>query len=126
MRHYPSTHAVLACLAMAGALALSGCSKDKSTNPTATAKELNSGDIVNGATYAHRFFSAGTFNYHCARHSTMPHASVTVSDAAAAGDTLETPTISGFAFHPDTFTIHTGGKVTWTNQDGATHTVTSD
>jgi plastocyanin len=34
--------------------------------------------------------------------------------------------IQGFAFNPTTLTIPAGTKVTWTNKDAATHTVTSD
>jgi plastocyanin len=34
--------------------------------------------------------------------------------------------IQGFAFNPATLTIPVGTKVTWTNKDAATHTVTSD
>ncbi len=34
--------------------------------------------------------------------------------------------ISGFAFVPATITIKVGEKVTWTNKDSASHTVTSD
>jgi plastocyanin len=34
--------------------------------------------------------------------------------------------IQGFAFSPATLTIPAGTKVTWTNKDAATHTVTSD
>jgi plastocyanin len=34
--------------------------------------------------------------------------------------------IKGFAFSPDSITIKAGESVTWTNQDGATHTVTAD
>ncbi len=34
--------------------------------------------------------------------------------------------ISGFAFSPSTLTIKVGDTVTWTNQDAAKHTVTSD
>ena len=32
--------------------------------------------------------------------------------------------IAGFAFHPGTITIKAGDTVTWTNNDGATHTAT--
>ena len=34
--------------------------------------------------------------------------------------------ISGFAFKPNSLTIHVGDTVKWTNMDGATHTTTSD
>ena len=35
-------------------------------------------------------------------------------------------TISNFAFSPASITVPVGTKVTWTNQDSATHTVTAD
>ena len=34
--------------------------------------------------------------------------------------------ISGFAFSPASISIKAGVKLTWTNKDGTTHTVTSD
>ena len=34
--------------------------------------------------------------------------------------------IEGFAFGPATITVPTGATVTWTNQDAAAHTVTSE
>ena len=34
--------------------------------------------------------------------------------------------ISGFAFNPSSLTVKAGVTVTWTNQDGTAHTVTSD
>ncbi len=33
-------------------------------------------------------------------------------------------TIQGFAFHPGSLVVPVGSTVTWTNQDGAAHTVT--
>jgi plastocyanin len=34
--------------------------------------------------------------------------------------------IEGFAFHPDTIKVNAGQKLSWTNDDTATHTVTAD
>ena len=34
--------------------------------------------------------------------------------------------IAGFAFTPSSLSVHTGTLVTFTNRDGATHTVTAD
>ena len=124
MRFHPTPRAAL--LVLAGALALAGCSKNKSTNPTNTvARELDSGNLATSAQYAHRFFTAGVFPYHCSIHTSMTGA-VTVSAAAPTGDTLGAVAIAGFAFSPASVAIHTGGKVTWVNNDGTTHTVTSN
>lgn len=35
-------------------------------------------------------------------------------------------TIANFAFSPKTLTVKMGTKVTWTNMDSVTHTVTAD
>jgi plastocyanin len=35
-------------------------------------------------------------------------------------------TITGFTFDPAALTITTGSTVTWTNNDGASHTITGD
>ncbi len=35
-------------------------------------------------------------------------------------------TIQGFAFQPESVTVNEGDTVTWTNEDGATHTATAD
>ncbi len=37
-----------------------------------------------------------------------------------------TISISGMAFKPSTITVKAGTKITWTNNDGFAHTVTSD
>ncbi len=98
------------------------------TNPPA-GKELDSGNIGSGGTFTHRFFSAGTFPYHCAIHPSMNGVSVVVSAAAPAADTSKTVSIVGMTtpfYSPATVTIRPGGKIVWTNNDSATHTVTSD
>jgi len=43
--------------------------------------------------------------------------------AAQSGDVV---TIQGFAFDPAVLTVKVGTSVTWTNQDGTPHTITSD
>ncbi len=47
----------------------------------------------------------------------------TTTTQASGGNTV---TISGFAFSPATLNVAVGTKVTWTNKDGTTHTVSSD
>jgi len=51
--------------------------------------------------------------------STTPPATTTSSPGTAA------VAIQNFAFSPATLTVTVGTKVTWTNKDSATHTVTS-
>ena len=48
------------------------------------------------------------------------------STAPGAAATAGTVSIQGFAFHDKAITVKVGAPVTWTNQDGATHTVTFD
>ena len=54
-------------------------------------------------------------------------ASAPASSAPAAARIAETKTVTikGFTFSPATLTVSKGTKVTFTNQDSATHTVTS-
>ncbi len=47
----------------------------------------------------------------------------TTTTQAAGGNAV---TISGFAFSPATLNVAVGTKVTWTNKDSTTHTVSSD
>lgn len=49
----------------------------------------------------------------------------TNAPAATAAAKQVTVTIKGFAFSPATITVTKGAKVTWSNQDSTTHTVTS-
>jgi plastocyanin len=113
----------IGALVAASLVGCGGSSDNKSTNPP-TPKELDSGTISQTGTYAHTFTTPGTVGYHCNFHVNMGMTgSVTVSDAAQAGD--QAVTMSGTSFNPSSITVHTGNKVTWTNT-GGTHTVTSN
>lgn len=46
----------------------------------------------------------------------------TATEASASGNSV---TIANFAFSPQSLTVKVGTKVTWTNNDVATHTVTA-
>lgn len=112
--------ALALCLLVLG---LTGCGKDKSTNPTGGGGgELNSGDLSQNETHTHPFATAGTYNYHCQRHSGMSGAVV----VSAGGPGLANVTIQGNSFQPSSVTVGVGGSVTWTNLDAALHTVTSN
>jgi plastocyanin len=88
-----------------------------------TTKELDSGNIGIGKSYSHTFTKAGSFAYHCNYHSVMK-GTVIVSDSAANADVHVSIVSSSSAFPGAT--VKTGGKVTWTNNTGMTHTVTSN
>jgi plastocyanin len=87
------------------------------------AKELNSGNIGIGDSYSHTFTTAGSFAYHCNYHSVMK-GTVTVSDAATES-VVQVNIVSSSVKFPGA-TVKTGGTVTWTNNTGMTHTVTSN
>ena len=52
--------------------------------------------------------------------------SITSSVTSLSTTLGNTVTIANFAFSPATLTINVGSKVTWTNTDSVTHTVTSN
>jgi plastocyanin len=111
-------------------IASSSCSSggaknnDIPTNPGNTSgAELNSGDFGPGAQFQHRFFSAGTFNYHCVHHSPMT-GSVTVN--ANAADTVVNVSIVSISSPFPAASVKPGGRVIWTNNTGSVHTVTSN
>jgi plastocyanin len=91
--------------------------------PPPPAKELNSPDLSTGAVYQHRFFTAGSYPYHCIYHSPM-HGTVQV--VASATDTVVDVSITSatMAFPPAS--VKPGGRVVWTNNTNVHHTVTSD
>ncbi len=112
-----------ALLLLAGSLL--GCASEKSSPAPGTGAplELNSGDIAASASYAHRFFTAGDFPYHCRYHGVMT-GTVTVNDAAP--DSVATVTIVSSSSPFPAASVRPGGRVTWVNNTGMTHTVTSN
>lgn len=110
-------------------LGLVGSCSDKGNpaNPGSGGKELDSTNIPGdgSAPFVHTFATAGSFPYHCSIHPAMT-GTVTVDTLSATPMTqlvvIPTGTSSPFpAAH-----VHTGGQVTWTNNTGLPHTVTSD
>jgi plastocyanin len=93
------------------------------TNPMPTARELNSGDFGQGGTFSHTFAVAGTYAYHCIHHSPMT-GTVQVRDDAPGTTAAVNITSSVMAF--PAASVKPGGTVTWTNNSGVVHTVTSN
>ena len=50
----------------------------------------------------------------------------TKANSNAKASNQNTVTIKDFAFNPGTITVKVGTKVTWTNEDSVSHTVTAD
>ena len=85
--------------------------------------ELNSGDFGAGNTYQHRFFTAGTFPYHCIHHAPMT-GSVAVN--AGAADTVVNVSITSSTSPFPAASVKPGGRVVWTYNTSMVHTVTSN
>jgi len=85
--------------------------------------ELNSANLGAGATYQHRFMTAGTFRYYCIYHTPM-RGSVVVN--AGAADTLVNVSISSSSSAFPAASVRPGGRVVWTNNTSMVHTVTSE
>jgi plastocyanin len=118
-------------IALVAATAVGACSK-KSTNPpppnTGSDPNLfNSGDLTGGG--------AGTFSktftgspeivpYLCQRHTNM-RGWVMVMSGGPANASVSIASSLDNGFDPDTVHIGVNGTVTWTNNDGPTHTATS-
>lgn len=93
---------------------------------------------VEGESWSHAFTKEGTYRYlddeqkdNAATHGTITVSSTAPSGggggAASAPPAAATAAVSltGRAFSPSTVTVAVGGTVTWTNNDGMTHNVTS-
>lgn len=87
------------------------------------AAELNSGTIGPNGTYTHRFATAGSFGYHCIFHTPMTG---TVQVSAAAADSVANVSITSSTTTFPGASVRPGGTVTWTNNTGLDHTVTSN
>lgn len=114
--------ALIVTLSLIAMVSLVASCSDKSTNPRPGAKELDSGNIVNGGVYAHTFAGVGTFNYHCTLHAGMAGQVIVVDNSADSALVTIGP---GNAFNPATATVKPTGTVRWINSD-STHTVTSN
>jgi plastocyanin len=101
--------------------ALPACSKKSTNPPPGGALELNSGTLNPGNQYVHTFNTPGTFPYHCNFHGGM-QATVTVGAGGLPGASIS---ITDNAFTPASVTVTPGSAVTWTNNGGNQHTVTS-
>ena len=117
-----SSFAILLASAVLVVLTTTGC-KDSSNPTSPTTKELNSGDFGSGATFQHRFATAGSFPYHCIHHGAMTG---TVQVADAATDTLVAVSIASSSAPFPAASVKPGGRVVWTNNTNMVHTVTSN
>jgi len=121
----------LAAAALAAfALLVSGCSSsdsgNKVTNPPPTTTEtFESGTLGSGASFAHTFATAGSFNYRCRFHAIMT-GTVTVSGGGADSALIRivSHTVPFPAPSVGSLPVKPGGSVRWVNNDGNPHTVT--
>jgi plastocyanin len=121
---------LLAAILVAAAFAAvssckSGGGPSYSTNPLPppAARELDSGDFGPGGTFAHTFATAGTYAYHCIHHAPMTG---TVQVRADAPGLTASVSITSAVMAFPAASVKPGGTVTWTNNSGLVHTVTSN
>jgi plastocyanin len=103
---------------------------------TSAPVELDSGDLDRGQSWTFTLRTPGTYRYvdHRDEENSAYWGTVVVSSSAAAGPAQSAPTaasaatvrMAGRAFSPSSVRLGTGGTVTFTNDDGRSHTVTSD
>jgi plastocyanin len=69
------------------------------------------------------FATAGTYNYHCAIHGLGMAGTVTVANGQPLNAAVS---IQDNSYNPAGVSVAPNGTVTWTNNGGNTHTVTSN
>jgi len=70
--------------------------------------------------------SDNTKNQNSSNMSSMDMSKDQSSTTPSTSSNQNTVTIKDFAFNPGNITVKVGTKVTWTNEDSITHTVTAD
>lgn len=81
---------------------------------------FNSGVLNPGQSFTMKFNVTGVYPYYCSIHPFMK-GNVTVGTTAKSASV----SIHNYAFNPANLTVSVGTTVTWTNDDGFAHTVTS-
>jgi plastocyanin len=89
---------------------------------TSDAGLFDSGSLGAGGSFSFTFSTAGTYPYHCTLHPEMT-AKIIVTSAQVSSASVS---IQSMSFTPATITVKAGTIITWTNNDSADHTVTSD
>jgi len=116
--------------ALIAATVVGACSKKSTNPPPPTGSDPNlfdSHDLSGGGvgTFSKTFTgSAEVLPYLCTRHTNM-RGWVMVMPSGPASASVSIASQANDGFDPDTVHIGVNGTVTWTNNDGPTHTATS-
>jgi plastocyanin len=102
-----------------------------SDNNTGGAPVFDSGNMNGGQAYNYTFTTPGTYPYHCSYHSWMSGTIVVKAGVAAAKVSIPSGASNPAnppGYVPDSITVVIGlnNTVTWSNDDSAPHTVTSN